>query len=323
MGGLHQACKRGDGETTRRLVECERADPNGATISRVLVVRQIMHHSEGRTVLWVCGCVCVCVLELYFSGVDEHDATPLYYAAFAGHAELVTYLLERGARCDSHTFQGERCFYGALNPSIRKMLVDHSSDFTRAVRHPFVKFLERLEKTTALHDFAFHFPDGAEYSAARVVLCARCARLASAFVARAARVEEREENKQSASRSPALSLLCFVLLVRFPSRAITKQKANDTQAPGGRWCGKARVRLVGVESEGFIAVLRYLATGRFECARRSLAAARSVARTLRLEWFLDQEAHAPQKACVLSLPLSRGILPVVRGALSKRTDPHC
>jgi ankyrin repeat protein len=40
---------------------------------------------------------------------DAWDATPLYYASFCGHEEVVRFLLKAGAQADPATFEGERC----------------------------------------------------------------------------------------------------------------------------------------------------------------------------------------------------------------------
>ena len=40
---------------------------------------------------------------------DEWDATPLYYAAYAGNKELVTYLLSVGAKCEEKVLVPVRC----------------------------------------------------------------------------------------------------------------------------------------------------------------------------------------------------------------------
>ena len=50
-----------------------------------------------------------------------------YYACLCGHFELVKYLLlTAGAKCNVKTFQGERCFYGALTSEIREFLVSEA-----------------------------------------------------------------------------------------------------------------------------------------------------------------------------------------------------
>merc|ERR1712226_1458027 len=42
--------------------------------------------------------------EINLNVRDKWDSTPLYYACLCGHAEVVSYLLENGARCDASTF---------------------------------------------------------------------------------------------------------------------------------------------------------------------------------------------------------------------------
>ncbi|KAH3893018.1 hypothetical protein DPMN_017156 [Dreissena polymorpha] len=66
----------------------------------------------------------------------EHDvlSTPLYYACLCGHEELVKYLLENGARCEANTFDGERCLYGALTDSIKKLLLSYNMVSSKVMR---------------------------------------------------------------------------------------------------------------------------------------------------------------------------------------------
>lgn len=53
---------------------------------------------------------------------DAWDSTPLYYACLTGHLPAARLLLEGGAICSEHTFDGDRCHYAALNLSVRKLL---------------------------------------------------------------------------------------------------------------------------------------------------------------------------------------------------------
>ncbi|KAL1818041.1 hypothetical protein ACET3Z_020615 [Daucus carota] len=53
---------------------------------------------------------------------DQWDSCALYYACLAGHLEAARMLLEHGAICDEHTFDGDRCHYAALNLKVRKLL---------------------------------------------------------------------------------------------------------------------------------------------------------------------------------------------------------
>ncbi|CAG8443700.1 9698_t:CDS:2 [Ambispora gerdemannii] len=48
-----------------------------------------------------------------------------------GHYTVVSFLLENGAKCESETFEGERCLYGALTAKIRGLLLTYK--FTKAV----------------------------------------------------------------------------------------------------------------------------------------------------------------------------------------------
>ena len=75
---------------------------------------------------------------------SELDFISRYYACLCGHHEVVSYLLENGARCDASTFDGERCIYGALNDEIRKTLQKYSVITSRVKRREqFQEFLRR------------------------------------------------------------------------------------------------------------------------------------------------------------------------------------
>ncbi|OVA09238.1 BTB/POZ-like [Macleaya cordata] len=53
---------------------------------------------------------------------DRWDSVALYYACLAGHLDVARMLLESGAICSEHTFDGDRCHYAALNLKVRKLL---------------------------------------------------------------------------------------------------------------------------------------------------------------------------------------------------------
>ncbi|CDK26475.1 unnamed protein product [Kuraishia capsulata CBS 1993] len=76
--------------------------------------------------------------------VDRWDNSPLILASLCGHEDVVRFLLERGAVCDRDTFEGERCVYGALNDSIRDLLLSY--DITKAVdvTQPFAAHISSL-----------------------------------------------------------------------------------------------------------------------------------------------------------------------------------
>ncbi|KAI3774864.1 hypothetical protein L1987_49427 [Smallanthus sonchifolius] len=46
---------------------------------------------------------------------DQWDSVALYYACLAAHLDAARMLLESGAICSEHTFDGDRCHYAALN----------------------------------------------------------------------------------------------------------------------------------------------------------------------------------------------------------------
>ena len=73
--------------------------------------------------------------EINLNVRDKWDSTPLYYACLCGHPEVVSFLLENGARCEANTFDGERCVYGALTDQIRKMLNNFSVISSRVRRY--------------------------------------------------------------------------------------------------------------------------------------------------------------------------------------------
>ena len=67
-----------------------------------------------------------------------------YYACLCGHAELVEYLLEAGARCEANTFDGERCLYGALTDDIRRVLLRRHAVTRQMIRRDvYQEFLRR------------------------------------------------------------------------------------------------------------------------------------------------------------------------------------
>lgn len=53
---------------------------------------------------------------------DQWDSVALYYACLAGHLDAARMLLQSGAICSEHTFDGDRCHYAALNLKVRKLL---------------------------------------------------------------------------------------------------------------------------------------------------------------------------------------------------------
>ncbi|KAJ8610017.1 hypothetical protein CTAYLR_006643 [Chrysophaeum taylorii] len=144
--------------------------------------------------------------------VDRFDSTPLYYAVYGGHPSVVRILLENGARCDPDTFVGERCYYGALNDSIRSLLTEHNAtDFSVRAKHPFAKFLGALAKAERFHDIRFAF-GGEEplFSAPRVILGARCEVLRSRLETTWARKDVVSLSTRKASAVASRAILRYV-----------------------------------------------------------------------------------------------------------------
>uniref|UniRef100_UPI0037E8113F ankyrin repeat and BTB/POZ domain-containing protein 1 isoform X1 n=2 Tax=Semicossyphus pulcher TaxID=241346 RepID=UPI0037E8113F len=104
---------------------------------------------------------------------DKWDSTPLYYACLCGHEELVQYLLASGAKCEANTFDGERCMYGSLNDSVRRLIKDYKCVSVRAMqRGDFIYFLHMLLEQGQYGDVKF-LVHGQIFTAHRCVLCAR------------------------------------------------------------------------------------------------------------------------------------------------------
>eukprot|EP00092_Neocalanus_flemingeri_P056552 GFUD01067064.1.p1 GENE.GFUD01067064.1~~GFUD01067064.1.p1 ORF type:complete len:501 (+),score=170.32 GFUD01067064.1:80-1504(+) len=115
---------------------------------------------------------------------DIWDSTPLYYACLCGHLELVKYLLTKGAICDSNTFDGERCVYGALTDSIRKLLLDHKMLTPMTMRREaYTEFLRRLLQDEKSKDITFCI-HGELISAHKCILSTRSAVLRQMFEGR-------------------------------------------------------------------------------------------------------------------------------------------
>ena len=119
------------------------------------------------------------------NSLDEFDYSPLILASLCGHYDVVKFLLEcGGAILDRHSFQGERCLYGALNNQIRDLLLKF--DVSKAIdpTQPFASYLYSLltsrgGSSTTFSDFIIKLPsqeNSAEYkifNVHRFVLMAR------------------------------------------------------------------------------------------------------------------------------------------------------
>lgn len=79
--------------------------------------------------------------NLDINQTDEWDYSPLILASLCGHTAIVELLLSRGAVCDRDTFQGERCIYGALNDTIRDILLSFDISKKVDVSQPFASHI--------------------------------------------------------------------------------------------------------------------------------------------------------------------------------------
>lgn len=113
---------------------------------------------------------------------DKWDSTPLYYACLCGHKDVVEYLLERGAKCEANTFEGERCLYGALNDDIRNLLKSYHVISKRTIRRDlYEEFLRRLLGGGSSYSDVTFRVHGEEFPAHRCILSARCQYFANMF----------------------------------------------------------------------------------------------------------------------------------------------
>lgn len=99
--------------------------------------------------------------NLDINRVDEWDYLPLILASLCGHLKIVELLLSRGATCDRDTFQGARCVYGALNDTIRDLLISFDISKKVDISQPFAGHISSLLNPLnqlANRDIVFYFP---------------------------------------------------------------------------------------------------------------------------------------------------------------------
>ncbi len=93
--------------------------------------------------------------------MDEWDYSPLILASICGHENIVKLLLEKGCIVSRDTFEGSRAIYGALNDSIRSILLSY--DITKAVdvTQPFASHITGilLRPKFVSFDALLTFPD--------------------------------------------------------------------------------------------------------------------------------------------------------------------
>ncbi|KAI8848450.1 hypothetical protein BC829DRAFT_490047 [Chytridium lagenaria] len=134
------------------------------------------------------------VEEVPLNRRDKWDSTPLYYSALCGQIETARYLLSVGAKCDPTTFEGERCFYGALNNEMRNLLKSYQLKKTLDITADFSIFLTNLfqEPQDRFSDVVFKLPNyfipGTTQfpmiHAHKCIVAARCPYLARQFASK-------------------------------------------------------------------------------------------------------------------------------------------
>ncbi|MGH0170514.1 UNVERIFIED_CONTAM: hypothetical protein FKN15_075826, partial [Acipenser sinensis] len=96
-----------------------------------------------------------------------------YYACLCGHEELVQYLLGNGAKCEANTFDRERCLYGALSDTIRRLLKEYKQITAKGKQRDYYDdFLQRLLEKDNDSDIVF-IVHGKTFTAHRCILSAR------------------------------------------------------------------------------------------------------------------------------------------------------
>ncbi|XP_002740260.1 ankyrin repeat and BTB/POZ domain-containing protein 1-like [Saccoglossus kowalevskii] len=140
---------------------------------------------------------------------DKWDSTPLYYACFCGHEELVDYLLQCGAKCEPNTFDGERCLYGALSDSIRNVLKNYKAITAHCMRRDsYQEFLRRLLDEGSYEDICFAVRNS-KFTAHRCILSVRSEYFAEML-------KTRWRNKMSVNlKHPLVSPYAFKAILRY------------------------------------------------------------------------------------------------------------
>jgi len=154
---------------------------------------------------------------------DQWDSTPLYYACLCGHLEVVQYLLTSGAVCDSNTFDGERCVYGALTDSIRKLLLEHKMLTTSTKRREaYTEFLRRLWQDEGSKDVTFNV-HGETVGGHKFLLSTRSSLLGQMF-------EEKWKDRQSVTlRNRQVTAHAFRLLLEYLYTGQCKVELRDLE----------------------------------------------------------------------------------------------
>ncbi|XP_078066095.1 ankyrin repeat and BTB/POZ domain-containing protein 1 isoform X5 [Mustelus asterias] len=105
----------------------------------------------------------------------------IYLPTVRMHLKPIQFDFNKGAKCEANTFDGERCLYGALNDSIRRLLKDYKQITAKSMQRDYYDdFLQRLLEQGYFSDVAF-LVHGQTFRAHRCVLNARSTYFAEMF----------------------------------------------------------------------------------------------------------------------------------------------
>ena len=201
------------------------------------------------------------------NGINEVNASPLYYAALCGHVPCVEYLLRMGAVADEDDFVGEGCFYAALNDPLRRLL--RQSKMTRAHREPFLECL-RLpfeQKEGLWPDVAFHYYTSGDSSSS-------CSSSSSS------RSSDASDRAFLQCHQVVLRARCDFFARQFKQEKWQRQRRNKHTA-SSPFSSASSIALLHSQ-EAFACMLQYLYTARLELPLYLLKDCAKLCKSLRL-----------------------------------------
>ncbi|KAI8070904.1 BTB/POZ protein [Gongronella butleri] len=150
--------------------------------------------------------------------VDRWACSALYWACLCGHYDVVQFLLENGSKCDPNTFQGERCYYGALTQEIRRLLFSYKITKAVDVNQPYLTFMTEMLVEQPYADVQFLLRSDAgtgttttrSFSAHRFILSARSPYFRQHLEGRWANQHDIKLNPSLVDAAAFDAVLCFI-----------------------------------------------------------------------------------------------------------------